>query len=95
MAEENNKERIYDLFKKVVERTDTSFDSRTMEPDDFFHDMKEMKNLVNFMQELAENSPQLMLLKDMSFERVLSGLIGGLIFLVPFRKRFKRWKCDI
>ncbi len=83
MTDESNKEKIYGMFKRIIERTDTSFDSRTMEPDDFFHDMEEMKNLVTFMQDIAEASPHLMLLKDMSFNRVLSGLIGGLIFWDP------------
>ncbi len=83
MTDESNKEKIYGMFKKVVERTDTTFDSRTMDPDDFFHDMEEMKDLVTFMQDIAEDSPHLMLTKDMSFDRVLSGLIGGLIFYYP------------
>ncbi len=80
MTEERDKNKIYELFEKIVRRTETSFDERTMSPDDFFHDMKEMKEMVSFMQELAEDSPQLMLFKDMSFDRVLSGLIGGLVF---------------
>ena len=82
MIDENKLERVYTLFKKVIDKTEKAFNPNE-NPDDFFYEMDEMKDLVSFLENHAEKTPSLALMKDMSFERILSGLLGGLLFWNP------------